>query len=166
MNENTRAQTSSPSTLRRPMATVLKATSLLLTLAAGGSAVANSFKQVQVNDCDMWSSSEFRCLANDEQRPTTRVLITNRTQDTLTFKYDEWHSRCGNWGGRVHAMTYTIPANGTLDFDMLAPGKDSYNQTITCREGFIYQCNKASGGSVNCPQALYVKRAYYVGNLQ
>ena len=119
-------------------------------------------KARETQDCQSWNKGrELRCLFDNGEVPTATIRVRNTSSSTVSFSYDEWHSRCGTKGGNVESDGYdNLEPGDSVEIVVLAPGRG-----VSCRESFISRCRRGSR-EVNCSDVLRAEGTLWVGNRQ
>lgn len=158
-----RCSKSSPVTSRRAWACALGGLGLALGLMSAPAAQAQCYKKVKTQGCEGHKGNkELRCLNDAKlETQTAQVVVTNKSGRAIRFLYDEWHSKCGEDGTRMHSQQFSVPGGRSQTFTQLSPGPDT-----TCREGFILQCKNPDGSEVGCADVVDVRLESFKGNLQ
>ncbi|HEX3125840.1 MAG TPA: hypothetical protein VH394_00775 [Thermoanaerobaculia bacterium] len=125
-------------------------------------APALAWKTRDTRDCQPWREGrELRCVFDNPNVPTATVRVTNTSDSEVSFSYDEWHSRCGQKGGRVETNRYRdVEPGESIVIQVLAPGNG-----VSCRESFVAECKRGSKPTP-CTHLVRVQAALWVGNLQ
>jgi hypothetical protein len=138
---------------------------VFLTLIALLPLLAQALSPVRTQDCEN-KTSQFRCLLDDSKFPTATIKVTNKTSETVSFRYDEWHSRCGFAGGKVESNQYNnVAATKSETINAQNPGTDAIGLQITCREIYIADCKKGAN-PVPCSEVVKVEYTLWKGNKQ
>jgi hypothetical protein len=153
----------SPGIKHRPWAVALSGLGLVLGLVSAPAAEAQCYTKVKTQGCEGHKGSkELRCLNDAKlETQTAQVVVTNKSGRVIRFLYDEWHSKCGEDGTRIHSQQFTVPVGRPATFTQLAPGPGT-----TCREGFILQCKNPDGSNVNCAEVIDARLESFKGNQQ
>ncbi len=107
-----------------------------------------------VNQCEI-RGNDFRCLNRDVGTKAC-VRIRNRSADTVSFWYDEWHSICGLPGVKVFSQKYNLRSTERSLIAMKFIPSDMLSLPYPCREGFVLDC-RVGGASVTCSAVLTVE---------